>query len=218
MRSRPGRLPASGRRSPGYLRAECRRPVAAARPCARPRSAAHARCPSTDGSAARAPRSPRALAAVHRSPDGAANSTPGSGWPTGGYLRAAPAAAVVVDKLRDLLLADAALAGDEPGRVGRSDPPGQVGGTAERRGYSDQRDLVGATALGAAARLEVARLARHYDGVRRAPQQDLEMRRGEGLGEVVPRPRLERLDVRGDRRMAGHDDHDGFRMVLERDP
>src|SRR5438093_786932 len=51
---------------------------------------------------------------------------------------------------------------------------------------------------------------------RAAPDQDLQLRAGERLRQVIPRPRLERLEARGDRRVPRHDDDDRARISGER--
>ncbi len=59
-------------------------------------------------------------------------------------------------------------------------------------------------------------LARHHHRVRRSADQDLEVRRREGLGQVVPRAGPERLDAARDARVAGHDDDDRVLVGAQR--
>jgi hypothetical protein len=81
-----------------------------------------------------------------------------------------------VDRAGDDLLAGPALAADEHGGIGPGHFAGQVHGLPEKRRDSDQGDLVTMTDLLHELDPEVLCLAGHHDGVRRPPDQDLQMR------------------------------------------
>ena len=59
-------------------------------------------------------------------------------------------------------------------------------------------------------------LARHHHRVGGSADQDLEMGRRKGLGQVVPRAGAERLDAARDAGIAGHDDDNGVLVGAER--
>src|SRR2546427_170693 len=60
-----------------------------------------------------------------------------------------------------------------------------------------------------AATLRASSIAwRNSGGVRGAADQDLQLRAGERLGEIVPRARTQHLEARFDARLAGDDDGD----------
>ena len=76
---------------------------------------------------------------------------------------------MVVDKLGDLFLADAALPGDEDRRVGRCDTARQINGAAERRRHANEGHLLAGAPLAAATRLLLARFPRYHHRMRGAP-------------------------------------------------
>ena len=123
------------------------------------------------------------------------------------HERPTRAAAVLVDELGDELLARSALAGDERRGVRRRDAARQRHDVAEHRRGPEHRERV-AGAVGEGLRPERARLAPHHDRVHRSTDENLELGRGERLGEVIPRARAQRLEARLDARLPGHDDDD----------
>src|SRR5256885_16544419 len=103
-----------------------------------------------------------------------------------------------MNKLSDLLLPDAAFPRDEHGGVRRGHATRQLDRTAKGSRYPDECDLVAA----AQALLLFLALVRDADSVSRPPQQDLEMRRGKRLRQVVPRSSLQRFEARSHRRVT----------------
>ena len=79
---------------------------------------------------------------------------------------------------------------------------------------AEQRGVLGWSRRLAARR----RLARDQDRVRRPADQDLEVRSGERLGEIVPGAGPQHLDVRGDARLPGHDDRRSSRASAAASP
>jgi len=64
-------------------------------------------------------------------------------------------------------------------------------------------------------RLDGQGFARHGDGVGRAAHQDLQVRRRERLGEIIPRAGAQRFEARIDARVAGDHEDDGVRVRLQ---
>jgi len=117
---------------------------------------------------------------------------------------------VPVDELRHDFLTGAALAGDHHRGVGLGDATGQLHCASKPRRGAQQRHLVAVAGIADSLPAQVARLARHQDDVRRAADQNVEVRGREWLGEIVPGPGTKRLDARRDTRIPGDDDDDHF--------
>src|SRR5207247_3710749 len=106
-------------------------------------------------------------------------------------------------------LARAALAGDEDGGLGGRDATGETHRPTERRRRAQHRDMLAVPVLPLELRLDGQGFARHGDGVGRATYQDLQVRRRERLGEIIPRAGAQRFEARIDARVAGdHEDED----------
>ena len=128
----------------------------------------------------------------------------------------ARATAVLVDELSDDLLAGAALAADHHRCIGGRDLPRQLHGLAEQGRDSDQGNLVAVAVLLHQLDAEILGFTRHHHRVRRAPDEHLEMGRGEGLREVVPGAGAQCLDAAGDAGIAGHHHHDRVLLRSQR--
>ena len=116
--------------------------------------------------------------------------------------------AVLVDRLRDELLARPALAGDEHARLGRRDLLDDVEDRLHCRARAD--DVVEAEPL-LQARAELRRFALEATALQRAVDDDEELVELDGLGEVVLGPLLHGLHGRVDVRERGHQDDDELR-------
>ena len=88
---------------------------------------------------------------------------------------AARAAAVVVNELRDHLLAAAALSRDENGRVGRRHLPGELDRSAKGRRGAEECQLIRLHLRPVERVLLLTRLARDQQRVHRAPDQHLQV-------------------------------------------
>src|SRR5690606_27400358 len=95
-----------------------------------------------------------------------------------GYHRAAAPPAVLVDELRDLLLAGAALAGNERRCVRARDFASEGDDALERRRSAEQRHLVAVAVVALERLVEGSRFPADQDRVRRAADQDLEVASG----------------------------------------
>ena len=82
-------------------------------------------------------------------------------------------------------------------------------------GDADEGELVAVAVLLLQLETELAGFARDHDGVRRAADQDLQVRGRERLGQVVPGPDPQRLDAARDARIAGHHHDDGILALGE---
>jgi len=132
------------------------------------------------------------------------------------HERPARTPAVVVDELRDHLLAATALPRDEDRGIRRRDLAGQLDGPAKGRRRAEQGDLVGVHVAPLQLRLLIARLACDEQGVDGAPDKHLEVRGRERLRQVVEGPLAQRFDAGIDRRVARHHDDDGVAIRRER--
>jgi len=130
--------------------------------------------------------------------------------------RFAGAAAVLVNELGDDFLAGAALSADKDGGIGGRDLAGQLDRLTEEGRDADQGDGVAVAMLLQHLLAELAGLPTHHDRVGSAADQDLEVGRAEGLGEIIPGSGAQRLDAGSDARVAGHHDDDGVLILLER--
>src|SRR3712207_3433809 len=101
---------------------------------------------------------------------------------------------MLVDELGDQLLAGSALAMDHHRGVRRRDFPRQLDGFAEGGRYAEERDPVAVARLAHGLQPELIRLARAENRVHGPAEQYFQMRRREGLREVVPCPLLQSLD------------------------
>ncbi len=121
-----------------------------------------------------------------------------------------------VDELGDQLLPDAALTGDEHRRVRGRHPLGQLDHRLERRRLAQQDHLV----VMLEGRVEemgvLLGLAADQYGVRRAADEHLQLRGGEGLRQVVPGTLSKGIETRLHRGVAGHHDSDQVRIGFER--
>ena len=124
---------------------------------------------------------------------------------------------MVVDELRDQLLAAPALARDEDGSVGRRDPVRQLDRASEARRRAEHRHELAVAVLACECFLLRLRFPRNHDGVCRAADQDLQVRRRKRFREVVPRAGTQRLETRFDARVTRDHDGDGARMRVEAD-
>ena len=123
-----------------------------------------------------------------------------------------------MDELRDQLFSGAALAGDEDRRIGGSHASGQIDRSAERRRGAEHRDALAVAVFASKLRLDGVRLPPHEDAMRGTAEQDLQVRAGEGLGEIVPGSRAQGLETRVQGGIAGHHDDNRVRMRLEAHP
>ena len=140
----------------------------------------------------------------------------GEGGAVDRHERPAGAPTVMVDELRDHLLAAAAFPGDEHGRVGRRHLAGQLDRPAERRGGAEQGDLVAVRVPPLQVLLLLAGLTGHGQRVHRPADQHLEVGGRERFREVVERALPQRLDARLHARIPRHHDHDGVVVGGER--
>ena len=127
----------------------------------------------------------------------------------------AAAPAVMVDELGDLLLAGPALSREEHRRIRGRHLARQRDDALERGRGAQQRHLVAVSVLLLERGLQVLRFARHQHRVGRPPQQNLQVTRGERLGQVIPGTRPQRLDARSDARVPRHDDRDRVRIRVQ---
>src|SRR5690606_34321494 len=105
------------------------------------------------------------------------------------HERPAAAPAVLVDELRDLLLAGPALTGNEDRRVRRRDLASQRDHPLEGTRRTEQRDLVTVPVLALELHLECLLLSAEQHRVGSTAEQDLQLARGEWLRKIVPRAR-----------------------------
>jgi len=126
------------------------------------------------------------------------------------------ATAVAVDELRDHLLPRATLPGDHDRRICLGDATCELDRAVERGRGPQQQDLFTVAALAEHRLLRFARLACEQHRVRGATEQDLQMGGREGLRQIIPGSRTQRLDARGDARVAGHHHNDGFTIGRQR--
>ena len=140
----------------------------------------------------------------------------GEGGAVDRYERPTGAATVMVDELRDHLLAAAAFPGDEHRGVGRRHLAGQLDRPAERRRRAKQRDLVAVRVPPLQLLLLLPGLSGDGQGVHRPADQDLEVGGGKRLREIVERALPQRLDARLHAGIPRHHDHDGVVIGGER--
>ena len=96
--------------------------------------------------------------------------------------------------------------------------PRQVHRLAEAGRDADHGELLAHAGLRHQLGPEVVRLPGDHHGVGGPPDEHLQVRRRERLGEVVPGAGAQRLDAAGDARVAGHHDDDGVTMVVQGRP
>ena len=120
-----------------------------------------------------------------------------------------------MDELGDQLLPGAAFAGDEHRCVGRGHSTGHFHRAAKGRCRAQHGDALTVAVLPGKLGLDRVRLPRHEHGVRRSPEQDLEVRAGEWLGHIVPRASAQRLETRFHARVAGNHDDNRVGICLE---
>ncbi len=125
---------------------------------------------------------------------------------------------MLVNELGDEFLAAAALAGDEYRRVGGGHSARQLDRLAERRRRAQQGHVTRRGVQNVPHGLLFFRFTTHHEGVRRAPDQHLQVSTGEGLGEIVPGALPQRLDARVDARIAGHHDEESGGVRADRRP
>src|SRR5438445_804352 len=82
-------------------------------------------------------------------------------------------------------------------------------------GFDMSTSSSSSTVLPLELRLDGQGFARHGDGVGRATYQDLQVRRRERLGEIIPRAGAQRVETRIDAGVAGDHEDDGVRVRLQ---
>ncbi len=134
------------------------------------------------------------------------------------HQRLAVPAAVMMDELRDQLLPAAALARDEDGSVRRGHLARDLDDLAKRRRDAEYGHFLAVAVLVFQLELALLRAARRLHGVGRPSHQHLQLRSGEGLGQIVPGPGAERFEARVDARSARDHDRDQIGICLEAGP
>ena len=133
-----------------------------------------------------------------------------------------------MNELRDEFLARAAFAADQHRGVGARHLSSQIQRLLEGGRLAQQRDAVAGVRIlktrAAAHRRPPrhttlaafrARFARHQHGVRGTPDENLQVARGERLGQVIPGTGAQRLDAGRDRWIARHHHEDRLLVGLE---
>ena len=114
----------------------------------------------------------------------------------------------MVDELREQLLARAALAGQEHGRVGVGHFARQGDRFAELRRHAEHPHLLAVAGVPLQPFALGLGLARDEHRMRRAAHEDLELRGRKRLRQILPGAETQRLEARVDARLAGHDDRE----------
>ncbi len=121
-----------------------------------------------------------------------------------------------MDELRNDFLAGAALPADEDRCVSRCDLSGQLDGLPERGRNADEGQVVGMRVLPHHLHPEVGGFATLEDGVRRPADQNLQVRGGERLGEIIPGAHPQCFNARGNARIARHHDDEAIAVGFQR--
>ena len=124
-------------------------------------------------------------------------------------------AALPMNELREHLLAGAALPDEHHRRIRRRDLAGQLDGRAKRprRPEEGHAAAVAVRLDELLARAELLALQHHR--MRGAAEHEMEVRSGKRLGQVVPRPRAQRFDVRCHAGVSRHHDDERLGVRLE---
>ena len=120
--------------------------------------------------------------------------------------------AMLVNELGEDFLSGSAFAADEHAGVGGSHLPRQLNRFAKQGRDPDQGERPAGGVLLGDLLAKLARLPVHHDRVGSPSDEDLEVGRRKGLGEIIPGAGPKRLDARADARVPGHhhDDHVGI--------